>query len=283
MDLRLAGKVAVVTGASKGIGLAVTRTLVGEGANVVAAARTLTDDLSRLTTQSQVHPVEVDLGTPEGPARLIDEAVVAYGGLDVLINNVGALRPRTAGFLSLTDDDWLWGLTINFLTVVRTTRAALPHLLERGTGTIVSTCSVNAILPDPLVIDYSAALAALLNFSKSLSKEVGPRGLRVNTVSPGPVSTPLWLGEDGVAATVARASGGEAEDVAKQAASDMVSGRFTRPEEVADLIVLLASERAGNVTGSDFVIDGGFITTLWTLWTQGSDGRGSTDLRGVRT
>ena len=90
MDLRLAGKVALVTGASKGTGLAVTRALVGEGVSVVAAARSLTDDLSRLSTQGRVHPVPVDLGTPDGPARLNDEAVVAYGGLDVLINNVGA-------------------------------------------------------------------------------------------------------------------------------------------------------------------------------------------------
>ncbi len=262
MDLRLSGKVAVVTGASKGIGLAVTRSLVGEGVSVVAAARALTDNLSQLTTQGQVHPVEVDLGTREGPARLIDEAVAAYGVPDILVNNLGAVRPRPDGFLALTDDDWLWGLTINLLAAVRTTRAALPHLLAQGAGTIVSTCSVNAILPDPLVIDYSAAKAALLNFSKSLSKEVGPRGIRVNTVSPGPVATALWLGEDGVAATVARSSGGEAADVAKQAAAGAVTGRFTRPEEVADLIVLLASDRAGNVTGADFVIDGGLITTL---------------------
>jgi NAD(P)-dependent dehydrogenase (short-subunit alcohol dehydrogenase family) len=262
MDLRLAGKAAVVTGASKGIGLAVTRALVGESVNVVAAARSLTDELSQLTTEGQVHPVQVDLSTPDGPARLIEEAVAAYGGPDILVNNVGAVRPRPGGFLSLTEDDWLWGLTVSFLAAVRTTRAALPHLLERGAGTIVSTCSVNALLPDPLVIDYSAAKAALLNFSKSLSKEVGPRGVRVNTVSPGPVATPLWLGESGVAATVASASGTDATDVAKQAASDTVTGRFTRPEEVADLIVFLTSDRAGNVTGSDFVIDGGLISTL---------------------
>ena len=131
-------------------------------------------------------------------------------------------------------------------------------MLDRGAGTIVSTCSVNAVLPNPLVIDCSAAKAALLNFPK----QVGPRGARVNTASPGPVSTQLWLGEDGVDATVARTSGTEAEDVAKQAATDAVTGWFTRPEEVDDLIVLVASDRAGNVTGSDFVIDGGLITTL---------------------
>jgi NAD(P)-dependent dehydrogenase (short-subunit alcohol dehydrogenase family) len=206
--------------------------------------------------------VQVDLATPDGPARLVDAAVSAFGGLDILVNNVGGVRPRTGGFLSVTDDDWASTLTINFLAAVRTTRAALPHLLDRQAGAIVTVNSVNATLPDPLVIDYSAAKAALASFSKSLSKEVGPRGIRVNTVSPGPVSTALWLGADGVAATVARAKGGEPQAVAKQAASDSVTGRFTRPEEVADLVLLLASDRAGNVTGSDFVIDGGLISTL---------------------
>jgi NAD(P)-dependent dehydrogenase (short-subunit alcohol dehydrogenase family) len=122
--------------------------------------------------------------------------------------------------------------------------------------------SVNASLPDPLVIDYSAAKAALANFSKSLSKEVGPRGIRVNTVSPGPVSTGLWLGDQGVAASIAGATGAAAGDVAKQAAAQSVTGRFTRPEEVADLVLMLASDRTGNVTGADFAIDGGLITTL---------------------
>lgn len=129
MDLGLAGKTAIVTGASKGIGLAVTRALVDEGVSVVAAARSLTNDLSQLSTQGKVHPVQVDLATPDEPARLIDEAVAANGPPDVLVNNAGAVRPRPGGFLSLTDDDWLWGLTISFLAAVRTTRAALPHLL----------------------------------------------------------------------------------------------------------------------------------------------------------
>jgi NAD(P)-dependent dehydrogenase (short-subunit alcohol dehydrogenase family) len=262
MDLRLTDKVAVVTGASKGIGLAIAKALVQEGAKVVAAARDLSDDLARLAAQGGVYPVQIDLGTQDGPARLIDQTLEQLGKLDALVNNVGAVRPRPDGFLSLTDEDWMWGLNINFLVAVRTTRAALPHLLERGAGTIVNTCSVNAVLPDPLVIDYCAAKAALLNFSKALSKEVGPRGIRINTVSPGPVATALWLGEHGVAQTVARATGGKAEDIAGQAAAGMATGRFSRPEEVADLVVLLCSERAGNVTGADFVIDGGLVPTL---------------------
>ena len=131
-----------------------------------------------------------------------------------------------------------------------------------GDGRIVTTCSVNAVLPDPLVIDYSAAKAALANFSKALSKEVGPSGVRVNTVSPGPVATDLWLGDQGVARTVAEAQGGDPTGVAAQAAAQAATGRFTTPQEVADVVVLLASRRAGNVTGADFVIDGGLVPTL---------------------
>jgi NAD(P)-dependent dehydrogenase (short-subunit alcohol dehydrogenase family) len=207
MDLGLTGKVAIVTGASRGIGLAVTRTLVEEGARVVAGARSVTDDLASLAAAGSVHPVQVDLTTEDGPGRLVDAAVTTYGGLDVLVNNVGGAHPRPGGFLTVTDAEWTASLAVNFLAAVRTTRLALPHLLERGAATIVSTCSVNAFLPDPLVIDYSAAKAALASFSKSLSKELGPRGVRVNTVSPGPVATDLWLGEEGVARTLAGPAG----------------------------------------------------------------------------
>jgi NAD(P)-dependent dehydrogenase (short-subunit alcohol dehydrogenase family) len=262
MDLDLSGKVAAVTGASKGIGLAVTRALAQEGACVAAGARGTSEELAVLASSLQVHPVSVDLSAPDGPARFVSEAIGAYGGLDILVNNVGGVAPRVDGFLSITDDDWSSALTINFLAAVRTTRAALPRLLERGAGTIVTICSVNSFLPDPLVMDYSAAKAALANFCKALSKEVGPQGIRVNMVSPGPVATALWLGSHGVAETVARATGGQAESVADHAAKDAVTGRFTQPQEVADLVLLLASGRAGNVTGATFVIDGGLTTTL---------------------
>src|SRR3954447_12596726 len=257
MDLELDGKVAVVTGASKGIGLATVRALAGEGARVVAGARTV-DSLDAL---DGVTGVAVDLAAADGPALLVGRALDDHGRIDVLVNNVGGVQPRLDGFLSVTDEDWLTSFTLTFMTTVRTTRAALPAMLEAGGGTIVTTCSVNAFLPDPLVIDYSASKAAVANFSKSLSKEVGPRGIRVNTVSPGPVSTDLWLGEHGGADPRARARGGDPASVAKQAASGTATGRFTTPQEVADLIVILASGRAGNVTGSDFVIDGGLVQT----------------------
>jgi NAD(P)-dependent dehydrogenase (short-subunit alcohol dehydrogenase family) len=262
MDLHLSGNVAVVTGASKGIGLAVTRGLVAEGASVVAGARGGSAGLSELVEEGRVHFFPVDLGTPEGPDGLVTEAVARFGRIDVLVNNVGGLRPRLDGFLAIPDEEWTTTLTINFLAAVRTTRAALPHLMANERSTVVTISSVNAFLPDPVVLDYCAAKAALTNFSKALSKEFGPRGVRFNTVSPGPVETALWLGDDGDAATVTRARGGTEAAVADAAVAGTATGRFSRPEEVADLVVLLASGRAGNVTGTDVVIDGGLVTTV---------------------
>jgi NAD(P)-dependent dehydrogenase (short-subunit alcohol dehydrogenase family) len=256
MDMELAGKQAVVTGASKGIGLAIVEALVAEGVSVVAGARHFG------ALPDGVQAVAVDLSTAEGAIELIAAAGEAFGGgLDVLVNNVGAVIPRTGGFRSVTDEEWLATLTLDFLSAVRVTRAALDLLEARGGGTIVSINSVNATLADPLVIDYCTAKAAVASFSKSLAKEVAPLGIRVNTVSPGPVATDLWLGGGGVAESVAKAVGGDASDVAAGAAGQSPTGRFTQPSEVADLVVLLASGRAGNMTGADIVIDGGLIPT----------------------
>ena len=122
------------------------------------------------------------------------------------------------------------------MAAVRTARAALPRMIEAAWGSIVNTASVNASLPGPLVIDYSAAKAALVNFSKALSKEVGPHGIRVNTVSPGPVATDLWLGNQGVASTLSNAFGGNPTDYEQNAVRDTATRRFTTPQEVADLV-----------------------------------------------
>ena len=261
MDLQLHGRTAVVTGASKGIGLAITQALVAEGAYVIAGARTRTDEISVLESGGAVTFVPVDLSTPDGASILVD-AAGSRDGIDILINNVGRVTPRPNGFAGITDSDWLDSLTMTFLSAVRTTRAALPGITGRGGGSIVTVSSVNAFLPDPTIMDYCAAKAALTNFSKSLSKEVASQGVRVNSVSPGPVTTELWTGSQGVAATVSRASGIKAQDVIDRTAANVETGRFTTPEEVADLVVFLASPRAANITGADFTIDGGLIKTL---------------------
>jgi NAD(P)-dependent dehydrogenase (short-subunit alcohol dehydrogenase family) len=261
MDLGLDGKVAVVTGASKGIGLAIVRQLVAEGAEVVAGARTTAplDELEHVTA------LAVDLATADGPGALVAAAIERHDRVDVLVNNVGRAPLRTDGFLAVTDDDFQASMELNFFAALRAIRAAVADMMPRGEGVIVNVASVNAFFhPDGGVVDYGAAKAALVNLAKALSQELGPRGIRINSVSPGPVETDLWLGPDGVAATAARLSGVTPDEARKQIVAGMggiPSGRFTRPEEVATLVALLASPRTANVTGANYVIDGGLIKT----------------------
>ncbi len=259
MDLELADKVAVVTGASKGIGLAIAQELAGEGALVVAGAR----NTAPLEGIENVTPFAVDLTDPEGPARLVGRALERHGRIDVLVNNVGGVHLRLDGFLSTSDADFQASLELNFFSALRATRAAVAAMMERGGGTIVNVASVNAFFhPDGAVIDYGAAKAALLNVAKALSQELGPHGIRIASVSPGQVATDLWLGAEGVAATIGAATGAGADAVREQVTAGIPTGRFTTPREVATLVTLLASPRTANVNGSNFVIDGGLIKTM---------------------
>ena len=259
MDLSLAGKVVVVTGAGAGIGLAVVRRMLAEGAHVTAGSRTVTPALEELGHAGSLEMLAVDLSTANGPARLV---AAAGSHVDVLVNNVGIAPPRLDGFLEITDEMWQTTWTLNLMAAVRAARAVIPLMLTQGAGAIVNVASLNARLPDPAVMDYSASKAALVNFAKSLSKEFGGRGIRVNNVDPGPVATDLWLGDNGVAAQVGGATQQDPASVAAAAAAGMLTGRFSRPDEVADLVAYLASERAANITGADFVIDGGMVSTL---------------------
>ncbi|MFJ3656008.1 MULTISPECIES: SDR family NAD(P)-dependent oxidoreductase [Streptomyces] len=258
MSSELNGRTAVVTGASKGIGLAIVEALVQAGAHVVAGSRTTSERLKTLAEEGSVTWVPVDLAEPEAAGELV---AAAGGRVDVLVNNVGTAPARTGGFLSVTDEEWRHTIDLNLLAAVRVTRAALPVMLDAGDGSVITVGSVNATLPEPLVIDYSAGKAALVAFSKALSKEVGPKGIRVNTVSPGPVETELWLGGGGVAQTVSDAAGITPDDVVAQASKSTVTGRFSQPAEIADLVVFLAGDRSRNITGSDLIIDGGYIPT----------------------
>ncbi|MFE3670302.1 oxidoreductase [Streptomyces goshikiensis] len=263
MDLELTGKVAVVTGASKGIGLAITESFLREGGRVVAGSRSETRELAALRETYDVTFVAGDLALGEGVDALIQAAMERHGRIDVLVNNVGATEPRT-DFLTIDDAQWQHGFELNFFSAVRASRAALPHLFADGGGAIINITSLNARLPFPSVVDYSAAKAALTSLTKALSEEFAPRGVRVNAIAPGPVRTPFWTAPGGFAETVAAGAGTtaqEAMDVVVPQQMGISTGRFTEPQEVADLALFLASPRAANITGAEFLIDGGQTKT----------------------
>ncbi|WP_327088134.1 SDR family oxidoreductase [Nonomuraea sp. NBC_01738] len=264
MNLELNGRVAVVTGASKGIGLAITRTLAAEGAHVVAVSRTRTTDLP-----SGVVHVSADLMDPAAPAQAIERAVAEFGGLDILVNNAGGPPPGVTlprfGFMTPNDDDWQTMFEFNLFSAVRAIRAAVPAMLARGGGAIINVSSSGARQAAPMNVDYSAAKAALNYVGKSVSEEFGPQGIRVNTVSPGPTLTAWWTKEGGAADVLAGATGGDPDSVIKQVAPEMMrlsTGRLVEPQEIADVVALLASPRSASTTGADFVVDGGFLKEL---------------------
>ncbi|SEL53115.1 SDR family NAD(P)-dependent oxidoreductase [Nonomuraea pusilla] len=264
MDLQLSGRVAVVTGASKGIGLAVARTLAEEGARVVAVSRSRTSELP----EGVLH-VAADLMDPAAPARVVERAVEEFGGVDVLVNNAGGPPPGVTlprvGFMTPDDADWLAMFEFNLFSAVRMIRAALPVMLERGGGSVVNVSSGMARQPGAMNVDYGAAKSAMNHVSKALSEEYGPRGVRVNTVSPGPVLTDWWTKPGGAADVIAGMAGGDRDAVIESAAPQMmrlVTGRLVRPQEVADAVALLASPRSGSTTGAEFAVDGGFLKEI---------------------
>ena len=260
MDLQLEKKTAIVTGAGRGIGLAITRRLALEGARVVANTREDTGDLTRLADADEdVLVVVGDVTDPATPQRLVD---AAEARVDIVVNNAGVAPARPGGFLEITDADWQATFALDLFAALSVIRAALPAMLGAGAGSVVNVGSINARLPDPMVLDYSAAKAALANATKSLSKAYGRHGIRFNSVDPGPVATDLWNGEHGVARTISATGAGTPEEIAARAAEAMPTGRFSQPDEVATLVVMLASPVLGNITGASFVIDGGMQPSL---------------------
>lgn len=249
----LEGKVAVVTGASRGIGLASTHALAGAGAMVVAGARSP----GELEGLERVDPVAVDLATPGGPATLVDRAASRHGAVDILVNNFGGGVYRADG-AAVSDRDWADTLDSNLMSAVRACRAAVPHMIAAGAGSIVNISSVNAALADFGFIDYCTAKAALNSFSKCLSVGLARHRIRVNTVSPGPVTTRRWTDEGGLFDQIEQGLGVAPDAVV----SSVPLGRFAEPEEVAALVLFLASDRGAMVTGSDFPIDGGLIPVV---------------------
>ena len=267
MNLQLEDHVVVVTGASKGIGLAITRTLLDAGARVVAASRSGTPELDALDGEL-VH-VPVDLMDPDGPAHVIATAAETFGRLDVLVNNVGGPPPGVTlprgSFFDATDDDWHAMFELNLFAAVRASRAAIPLMLERGGGAIVNVSSGNARKPSPVNVDYGAAKAAMNNLTKALSEEFGPQGICVNTVSPGPALTPWWTDDGGAADVFAAQAGTDRQTVLTTVAPQamgLLTGRLADPQEIADVVALLSSPRSASTTGAEYVVDGGMLKEL---------------------
>lgn len=253
MNISLEGKVAIVTGAGRGIGLATVRALAESGADVIAASRQITAELKELEDTGKVLTVIANAAKAEGAEQVVKEALNRYGRLDILVNNIGATDTRSGeGFLQLSDADWAEMMDVNLMSVVRTTRAALPHLTSPG-GAIVNISSMNAVMPNPRIIAYSSAKAAVTNLSKNLAGEFASRGIRVNTVAPGPTRTEMWAG---------RIPDSD-EDSRKMALDLGISlGRFAESDEVANLVVFLVSGHASMITGVDYIIDGGLVKTI---------------------
>jgi NAD(P)-dependent dehydrogenase (short-subunit alcohol dehydrogenase family) len=255
MDLKLEGQVAVVTGASTGIGRATAIALANEGVRVLGVSRRPPED----EVTGVTHFV-ADLSEPDAPQRVVEHAVALYGRLDILVNNAATGRV-SQGFVSVDDEEWAQTLSLNLMAAVRAMRAALAHLEVRG-GVIVNVTSVNGRLPAQDASAYSASKAALLNLGKAVATEYAGQGVRVVTVSPGLTATPMWLGSEGVAAQIAAMNGEDPEEIASSTAASTPLGRFITPEEIASCICFVASPKASAMTGAELVVDGGLTPTM---------------------
>ena len=260
MDLGLDGKVAVVTGASQGIGRAIALGLAEEGADLVLCARrrpgldAVAAEVEALGRRAAVVPG--DVATPDGTAAIATAALDAFGAVDILVNNAGKGAPKP--LLELTSEDWQASLELNLLSAVRLSQALVPQMRERGWGRIVNISSRVGREPDPYFAAYAAAKAALINFSKSLANGFSKDGVLTNCVVPGLIRSEAI---DEAARRSAEATGKTVEEVfdATLAKRPIPAGRIGEPDDVAGLVALLVSDRGSWITGSCFTVDGGIV------------------------
>ncbi len=257
-DLQLKGRRALVTGGTKGVGAAVVQGLHAAGVQVMATARS-----APAHSIEDVVYVAADLSTAEGAAEVARSALERWGGVDILVNVFGGSSAPGGGFAALDDARWFDELNQNLMPAVRLDRALLPAMLAQGSGVIVHVSSIQRLLPLPeSTTAYAAAKAALSTYSKALSKEVTPKGVRVLRVSPG------WVETEASVALAERLAGQAGTDyeggkqLIMQSLGGIPLGRPAKPHEVADLITFLVSPRAGSISGSEHLIDGGTVPTV---------------------
>jgi NAD(P)-dependent dehydrogenase (short-subunit alcohol dehydrogenase family) len=267
MELGLKGKVAVVTGSSKGIGRSIAEAFAREGVQVVINSRNAKEVEAaaaemRQSTGATVHAVASDVMTAEGARRPVEEAVKKFGTVHILVNNAGGTG-RFGTFDELTDEEWMDTFKLNVLSAVRATRAALPPMQKQKWGRIINISSESGVQPDPIMPHYNASKSAVNSLTKSLSKAYGKDNILINTVSPAFIRTPLV---DGFLAQAAKDRGvsiDEAEQIMlREFRPNILLGRAGRPEEMAGICVFLASEQATFITGSNYRVDGGSVASL---------------------
>jgi NAD(P)-dependent dehydrogenase (short-subunit alcohol dehydrogenase family) len=262
MDLGLAGRRAIVTGGSKGLGKAIAARLAAEGAAVTICSRNTAEleataaELRKLPADSgdgpgQVTAMVCDVTAPDQVAAFIEAAAAAMGGIDILVNNAGGARPGQFG--TLTDEDWHADIEVKLFAQIRCTRAALPHLRRSQAARVININAVYARYPDPVFLASSVNRASCLSLSKALSIELGRDGILVNSVNVGLVQTPQWHHIHQL-----RAPDIPAEDFfGRLAAAEVPLGRFGQPDEVASLVTFLASDRASYIAGASIDVAGG--------------------------
>jgi 3-oxoacyl-[acyl-carrier protein] reductase len=259
MDLELRDKVSVVTGASSGIGLETARRLSAEGANVLMVARDA-ERLERAAEECGAEYIAVDVTESDAPERIVATCAEQMGGIDVLVNNAGTSFARPLH--ELTDEDWQGQWELHVMGPMRLMRAAAPRMAAAGGGRIVNVCSSAGKRPSLTNAAYSVTKAAQLSLSRVFADELASDAVLVNAVTPGPVSSPLWIDEGGLAEQTGAAKGISRDDALQAQADKVPLGRFAEPGEVADVIAFLCIARASTVTGAAWSVDGGAVAII---------------------